>query len=62
MLADNDQAGRLNTLADEIGERQWTMADISSAKHALRAASQEYAAALDAFDSGVFRRRFPHLF
>jgi hypothetical protein len=55
-------ADQLGVLADEIAQRDWTIGDIGRAKAELRKANAQYAAALDAFDSTVFRRTFPELF
>lgn len=58
----DDIAYRLNQLADEISLRDWTIGDVTHAKRALRKLNDEYGKALDKFDGGVFRRRFPDLF
>jgi len=65
-FADIDGVGeipaRLTLLADEIAAKDWSVSDIGRAKRHLWNTQREYAEALDAFDSGVFRRRFPELF
>lgn len=53
---------RLAQLAYEIAAKDWTIADVRTARRILWNTQREYAQALDAFDSAVFRRRFPELF
>jgi len=62
LAGSDDIAYRLNQLADEISFRDWTMGDSIHAKGALWKLDAEYGRALDKFDRGVFRRRFPDLF
>lgn len=52
----------LNDLADEITLQDWTIKDAVDQGLALSKVDEEYAIALDKFDSAVFRRRFPDLF
>jgi len=58
----DDVAYRLNQLADDISLRDWTVSDSMYDKEALWKLDAEYGRALDKFDAGVFRRRFPQLF
>ena len=58
----DDIAYRLNQLADEISLRDWAIGDVTHAKQALWKLDAEYGKALDKFDGGVFRRRFPDVF
>ncbi|HEX9879189.1 MAG TPA: hypothetical protein VGB25_03220 [Candidatus Binatia bacterium] len=58
----DDIAHQLILLANEITLRYWTIGDSIHAKHALWKLDAKYGKALDKFDGGVFRRRFPDLF
>lgn len=59
----NGEVGqRADQLADEIALHDWGLADIIEAKRALWGVDTQYGQALDKFDSGIFRRRFPDLF
>lgn len=58
----DDIALLLNQLADEIVLKDWTIRDAVAEGLALGKIDEEYAVALDKFDSAVFRRRFPQLF
>ncbi len=59
---DEDLTLLLNQLADEILTRDWTIRDAVAEGLALTKFDEEYAIALDRFDSAVFRRRFPEIF
>ncbi len=52
----------LNELADEIAVRDWTIRDAVAQGARLAELDEEYAIALDRFDAGVFRLRFPDVF
>ena len=62
LVGGDDIAYRLNQLADEISLRDWTIGDSIHANQALWKLDAEYGKALDKFNGGVFRRRFPDLF
>lgn len=68
LAADGQAAGmtqgayKLNQLADELALKDWSVAEAKQSKLALAKLDSEYAAALDAFDSTVFRRRNAHVF
>jgi len=59
---DQDLAFLLNQLANEILERDWTVRDAVAEGLALGQVDEELAIALERFDAGVFRRRFPQFF
>jgi len=59
---DNDLTFLLNQLANEILERDWTIRDAVAEGLMLGQVDEELAIALERFDAGVFRRRFPDLF
>ena len=59
---DEDLTLLLNQLGDEILMRDWTIRDAVVEGLALAQFDEEFAIALEKFDAGVFRRRFPDLF
>jgi hypothetical protein len=59
---DEDLAFLLNQLANEILQRDWTIRDAVAEGLALGQVDEELAIALEKFDAGVFRRRFPQFF
>lgn len=59
---EGDLSFALNELADEIAVRDWTIRDAVAQGARLAEFDEEYAIALDKFDGGVFRRRFPDVF
>lgn len=59
---EQDLSFALNELADEIAVRDWTIRDAVAQGARLAELDEEYAIALDRFDAGVFRRRFPDVF
>lgn len=59
---EEDLSFALNELADEIAVRDWTIRDAVAQGARLAEFDEEYAIALDRFDAGVFRRRFPDVF
>jgi len=59
---DEDLTLLLNQLADEIISKDWTIRDAVAEGLALTKFDEEYAIALDKFDSAIFRRRFPEIF
>ena len=52
----------LNQLSNDIALKDWTIQDAVAEGLALAKVDEEYAMALDKFDSTGFRRRFPDLF
>ncbi|MDO8795458.1 MAG: hypothetical protein Q7J25_12640 [Vicinamibacterales bacterium] len=60
--SDAQAAHKLDALADDVAEHDWSVRDIIRAKRELRDANAAYARALDAFDSNVFRREYPQVF
>jgi hypothetical protein len=59
---EEDLSFALNELADEIGVRDWTIREAVAQGARLAEFDEEYATALDKFDAGIFRRRFPDVF
>lgn len=58
----DDGALLINLLADEIAIKDWTIRDAVLQGVELAKVDEEYARALDSFDSAVFRNRFPEFF
>ena len=59
---DDDLTLLLNQIADEILLRDWTIRDAVVEGLTLAQFDEEFAIALEKFDAGVFRRRFPEIF
>lgn len=59
---EEDLSLALNELADEIIVRNWTIRDAVAQRETLAEFDEEFAIALDRFDAGIFRRRFPDVF